>query len=319
MVEPLSVLVTRWTLRFEGVPPELTPARLRGALLRTYRRMVCPRPRWNHDCWRCDMLGECSYGAVFAARPPDVAVLRRIRSLPRPYLFRTDPIRRDRFVLVLVGSTARLLPRIVRIFERLTARGLTPEAPPGRLERVEVLEPDGGVSDAPGSGPRPLPLTAWLTDLTRPSTLRLEVISPTEIRARGRMVRDGAPGPFLCRLRDRLSSLSAAWCGGPPAWDYDALGELAHRIVVRSSRISWAERTRRSGTTGRRYPASGFLGTMEWAFVDPLLLPLLAAGELLGVGRHCAFGNGWFRVRDAGSGAPLAPAIHRVWQGEGAG
>ncbi len=261
------------------------------------------------------MLERCSYGAVFSARPGGLTVLRKLRALPRPYLFRMDPIRRDRFTLLLVGNAAPLLPRIAAIFDRLGRKGLTPGGPPAEIESIEVIEPESTVPYDGGLAPPPHPLDEWIGEYPVTRTVRMVFLTPTEIRAQGRIIRDAAPGPVIRRIRDRLAALSAAWCGGPPDWDYQAIGEFADRILLRDPKLRWVGQSRRSGTSGHRYPSSGFSGSVTWDFVAPELLPLLLAGQMLGVGRHCSFGNGWYEARGVIGDTPIAPRTKRIPSG----
>ncbi len=300
MLEPLKVLVTRWTLGFDGIPPELSPARLRGALLIRYRRAVCPRSRWNDRCDACPLLAGCSYGQVFAARPVADVPLRRYRTLPRPYLFRPDPRRRDRFELVLVGAATALLPRFVEMFRKLGERGFVRGSPRFTVAAIEEVCPTGVVPLDPASPPRARPLDEWVPPWCGPD-VRIRFLTPTTVRDREQVLRRPEPGPVLRRLRDRLAALGAAWCGRAPRWPYRRLGEMADAVRLEAARVHWVERKRRSGTTGRVYPVSGFVGTAVWRGLDPTLWPILAAGAVVGVGRHCAFGNGWLEVESAAS------------------
>lgn len=274
---PLRFHVTTWTLDWLGDPPALSPQMIRGAALTTYRRSVCPRARWQMACERCELLDSCSYGQVFESRPARSEVLRSNRTLPRPYLFRVPSGRRDVFTLTLVGEAIGLLPSFRRAFDVIGERGI------GRGRdryRVASVRPVGVPQLAPRSGGR----------------VALEFVTTTVVRDAGQIVSAPHPGPVLERQRDRLSALSATWCGGTPPWDFTLLGELAGeaRLAVDRTRAVAAER--RSGTSGARYPVAGFVGAAEWEGVDNRLLPLLAVGQYVGVGRGCTFGNGWYRL-----------------------
>lgn len=274
---PLRFHVTTWTLEWLRDPPALSPQMIRGAALTTYRRSVCPRTRWQMACERCELLDSCSYGQVFESRPARSDVLRSNRTLPRPYLFRVPPGRRDVFSLTLVGEAIGLLASFRRAFDVIGERGI------GRGRdryRVSSVRPVGVSELAHRSGGR----------------VALEFVTPTVIRDAGQTVVAPVPGPVLERQRDRISALAATWCGGAPPWDFALLGELAGgaRLAVDRSRAVSSER--RSGTSGARYPVAGFVGAAEWEDVDHRLLPLLAAGQYVGVGRGCTFGNGWYRL-----------------------
>ncbi len=299
MLNPLRIQVTRWRLAFQRPGWRLDPVVLRGALLLQYRRMVCPRERWNDPCPECPHLAECSYGQVFAARPSGMTVLTRNTAVPRPYVFRADPQTPDGFVLVLVGNAAALFPRIRRIFEKLGPRGLRRGDPPFTVDRISQLTP-GGEMAIPDHTPPPLhPLQDWVPE-DLPGALTLRFLTPTGIVARGRPVERPEPGPVIRRMRDRLSSLAAAWCGSCPDWDFRTIGDLADAVTLERSRTRWIRRRRTSGRTGASYSLSGFIGEADWREIPNPLRPIIAGCSLLGVGKRCAFGNGNYTIAPQG-------------------
>jgi len=318
VLEPLTVAITRWKLSFSGMPPHIGPAQLRGALLRRYRRSVCPRQRWNDQCERCPFLPDCSYGQVFAARPANLEVLRSFKTVPRPYLFRLDPVRRDTFWLTLVGAASALFPRIVAVFRSMEDRGLSHDSPPFTVVSVEQVAPGETRVLESGSSPEPRSLQEWVPVTPAPSEVTLHFHTPTTLRENGRVLRNPRPGPFLRRLRDRTAALGAAWCGGAPDWDYREIGHLVDTVTLERDETRWIEVRRRSGTSGAIYPASGFAGRATWSGLDPSLWPLLCGGMILGAGKSCTFGNGWYTIEAAGSSLvhPLtADAVGMAAQG----
>ncbi len=295
VLEPLTVLVTRWTLAFDGPSRPLDPVVLRGALLLQYRRMVCPRERWNDPCDSCPHLEGCSYAEVFAARPAQLSVLRRNATVPRPYVFRPEARRPGTFLLVLAGRASALLPRIVNIFTRLGPRGLRAGEPPFRVVRITEVLPDGERPLDPEGRPSPLPLDLWVP-ADNPGELVIRFTSPTSIASGGKPVGRPLPGPVVRRMRDRLSALAAAWCGSPPGWDFRRIGRLADSIVMVEERTRWVRRRRTSGRTGESYSLSGFVGEAHWRDIPAELHPIIAGCRLVGVGKRCAFGNGAFEI-----------------------
>jgi len=300
MLEPLTVAVTRWKLSYPGVPPHITPGQLRGALLWRYRRSVCPEQRWDDPCESCSFLPDCSYGQVFSARPANLDVLRSFRTVPRPYLFRLDPVRRDTFWLTLTGAATALFPRIVSIFRSLERRGISHQSPPFTLASIEQITPTGAHPLGIGELPEPRPFQEWVPPGVPPPEVALHFLTPTTLREKGRVLPKPAPGPLIRRLRDRMASLGAAWCGAAPDWDYRGLGVMADNISIREDQTRWLEVRRRSGTSGASYPASGFIGRTTWTGLDPLPWQILCGGRLLGAGKSCTFGNGWFTIETPG-------------------
>ncbi len=297
----ITVSLTRWHLAFAAPPPDLTPARLRGMVLFRYRRMVCPRTRWRSDCSRCPLLSECSYGAVFAARPPAVPNLSRNRTVPRPYLFRLEPTGAFTFSLLLVGSANALFPRIRTLFDQVGRRGVIPGGTQFRVALVRAVTTVGLTGLEPGAVPPLVPLSRLVPHPRPASEVRIEFLTPASIKERGTLIRHPRPAAVISRIRDRLSALSIFWCGHEPAWDFRAIGERAATIRLEGDETRWVSAHRVSGTSGHRFPLSGFTGTARWIGVPADLWPLLTAGELVGVGKGCIFGNGHYRL------TPLVP------------
>ena len=80
-------------------------------------------------------------------------------------------------------------------------------------------------------------------------------------------------------------------------------GARAGKARTVSARIEWVERFRTSSKTRQRHELSGFIGECTYEFPDlesgisnPELLQWLALGELVHVGRHTPWGNGWFEL-----------------------
>jgi hypothetical protein len=90
--------------------------------------------------------------------------------------------------------------------------------------------------------------------------------------------------------------LATCWCGGPPDWDFTAIGAAADEIRVVDDQTRWIRSSRRSGRTGESYSISGFIGDAVWTGVPLEIWGLLQAGAVLGVGKGCAFGNGQYEL-----------------------
>ncbi len=297
-LQPLSMAACRIRLEFSRPGVGFDAHALRGACLKTYRRMVCPPSRHDWNCSRCPDLAECSYGQVFESRPAEFKLLRANAAIPRPYLFRIDPAVPDEILITLIGTAAVLGPRLLRILEKVGRRGVFP-APRSRPVYFHI----GSVTDIPPPG---LPsggawknhsLDAWVGPTFPGPRIIIDFVTPTMIKDAGRILRKAEPAAVIRRLRDRLSTLAAAWCGAVPDWDFKRLGEMAENIRVVSEDIHWVEARRRSGHSGFSYPSGGFKGSVTWDIPEVFMLKLLLAGTHLGLGKGTAFGNGRYLVR----------------------
>jgi len=152
----------------------------------------------------------------------------------------------------------------------------------------------------PGSG-KPAPDTGHLTPALRPA----HCLTPALLRADGKVIHHPEFHHLFKRVRDRLNALSTFYGPGPIDADFKSLGAAAEKVRTVKRRIQWEDRTRRSSKTGQRHEVSGFVGECTYEFppgeeetCNLELLRWIICGELLHAGRHTAWGNGWYEVRD---------------------
>jgi CRISPR/Cas system endoribonuclease Cas6 (RAMP superfamily) len=142
-----------------------------------------------------------------------------------------------------------------------------------------------------------------------PALLTVRFLTPTLLRADGKVIHRPEFHHLFKRVRDRINSLSTFFGDGPLDADFRGLGERAEKVRTLSSKIEWVERFRTSSKTHQRHELSGFVGecTFELPERDSEicnleLLEWLICGELLHAGKHAAWGNGWYEVRKGGLG-----------------
>ena len=161
----------------------------------------------------------------------------------------------------------------------------------------QVFQPSGSVSvhDCLNSRLREFP-AANDDESTQRMTIRF--LTPTFLRADGEVVRRPEFHHVFKRLRDRISALSVFFGDGALELDFRAIGERAEKARTVSAQIDWVERFRTSSKTRQRHELSGFVGEASYEGELREFLPWLALGELLHVGKHTAWGNGWVRLGD---------------------
>ena len=122
--------------------------------------------------------------------------------------------------------------------------------------------------------------------------LRVRFVTPTELKAGGRLA--GKPEfPLLfARARDRVSTLRSLYQGAPLEMDFKGLGQRAAAAVMTRCEIEWRGEVRRSTRTGQVHPLGGFVGEAEYEGDLAEFYPLLEAAQWTGVGRHTVWGNG---------------------------
>jgi CRISPR/Cas system endoribonuclease Cas6 (RAMP superfamily) len=133
-------------------------------------------------------------------------------------------------------------------------------------------------------------------------------LTPTYLKSEGRAVRQPEFHHVFKRVRDRLNALCTFYGPGPIDADFKGLGAAAERVRTLARSGQWVERSRRSSQTGQRHELSGFTGECTYEFpasssefldANGELLQWLICGELLHVGRHTPWGNGWYVVECA--------------------
>ena len=145
---------------------------------------------------------------------------------------------------------------------------------------------------------RPLPVVELpLTAPTHPVTaIRVEFLTPTELKAEGKALRRPDFPVLFNRARDRISTLCTLYQQGAPDIDYAPIGERAQAVVTTKFTLRQIEVARTSRRTGRTHSIGGFTGEADYAGDLAEFLPWLEAAQWTGVGRLTPWGNGWIRV-----------------------
>lgn len=136
-----------------------------------------------------------------------------------------------------------------------------------------------------------------LAEVQPASRMRVEFLTPTELKGHDD---NASPPPFavlLKRARDRVSALAAFYGGAAPETDFRGLGERAGPVRLISGRVLPLVLARTSSRTGETHPLGGFTGYAEYAGGLGEFVPWLKAAEATGVGRHTVWGNGAIAVR----------------------
>jgi hypothetical protein len=122
--------------------------------------------------------------------------------------------------------------------------------------------------------------------------VRIEFLTPTELKSEGVIVERPEFPILFARVRDRISTLSAIYGSGPLAIDFAALGRRAAEIEMTRCDIAPAAAERRSSRTGQTHSLGGFTGSAEYEGELAEFLPYLEAARWTGVGRQTVWGKG---------------------------
>ena len=321
--------------RFRLVPeqPLEVPALNKGNMLRGgfghgFRKLCCIAE--CKDARLCPLGATCPYKAVFEPSPPAGSErLAKNQDIPRPFVFRAPQTNQTRFErgeafefgLVLIGRAVDHLPYFVLSFRELANEGLGLNRAKCILDRVDqagmsrngpgsangdarlVYSKDSGVFHAADPGSLDGYVVARLREFHHsngnraPLSVTIRFLTPTFVKAEGEVIRRPDFHHIFKRLRDRVNALSTFFGDGPLDVDFRGLGGRAENVRTVSAQTDWVERFRTSSKTSQRHELSGFIGEAAYEGDLSEFLPWLAVGEVLHVGKHAAWGNGWISVQ----------------------
>jgi CRISPR/Cas system endoribonuclease Cas6 (RAMP superfamily) len=128
------------------------------------------------------------------------------------------------------------------------------------------------------------------------SQVTVRFLTPTYLRAGGETISQPEFHHILKRLRDRVNTLSIFFGEGPLEIDFRGLGERSEQVRTVCSQVQWVERFRTSSKTRQRHELSGFVGEVTYEGALHEFLPWLIWGEVVHIGKHAAWGNGWYQT-----------------------
>lgn len=287
-----------YPLRFEFTaaqslffPPGKASNTLRGALGTTFRR------NW-------------AYGTIFAPVARDRGP-SGLSDSPRPFVFRArhldgltiQPGHNFWFDLNVFALAPEALACFIEAFAVLAREGLGPGRGKAELVTVQRLALGGlpardlytaAVQRIAGAVE---PVTLSLEPpAIGPGRIRVEFLSPTELK-HGDQIVERPEFPILFgRIRDRIGTLRALYGEGPLEMDYKAMGDRAAQVKMTDCRMRREESGRRSSRTGQTHSIGGFIGTADYEGDLREFLPWLGVARYTGVGRQSVWGKGEIRI-----------------------
>jgi len=203
-----------------------------------------------------------------------------------------------------------LLPCFQAVFERFATEGIGPGR--GRVELTAVQQLD--IAGNPVLEPKPtsVPLDG---DSTAVPFVTLRFVTPTELKAGGRVVERPDFAVLFARLYERIGTLGSLYGLEPSdrrrrppalrnAGDLVA-GGRADAIRLTRCDLTCEYASRKSTRTGQTHPLGGFSGEADYEGELAGFMPWLRAMRWAGVGRQTVWGKGDVRVIETGAGTPL--------------
>jgi CRISPR-associated endoribonuclease Cas6 len=310
--QQLRLATYRFVLRPEApvMLPAYKGAVLRGGLGYVLKRIVCI---YRPTCAHCQLPHTCPYGYLFETTPPEGSTLMpKNADVPVPFVLE-PPLDQQReyipadtleFHLVLIGKAIRYLPYFIVVFKELGKQGLGAERGRFRLEAVHAVHPlmgkealvygeDGKVHEAD--------LAVGMAELAQPvaaTELGVNLLTPTRLKYQKEIVHQ-APTfeAFVRALLRRVSSLAFFHSG--EKWEADFRGwvDQARQVEIVENRTEWVDWERYSTRQKQRMNLGGLVGQVRYAGDLRAFTPLLRLGELVHVGKACAFGHGKYELK----------------------
>jgi len=147
----------------------------------------------------------------------------------------------------------------------------------------------------------PKPIDLSLTPFTEPTTrTTIHFLTPTELHKNQTALPQFSE--LIARLRSRFANLATLYGDGPPDLDF----HHPTTANIEGAALKFHQPTRRGSNSD--HPIGGFTGTVIYTGDLTPHLPLLQAGQWIGVGRHTVWGNGHYQLIPAPSAdTPPAP------------
>ncbi len=289
---------------------------LRGAFGSTFKRLVCPTP---HECREtCRQKAICPYAQIFEPSPPmDSDRLSLNQDIPRPFVFRppngVETMARPgdslSFDLILIGKALEYFPYFLVTFRELGDQGIGLGRGRYRIARVSLFNEDGNDVGEVYSGHdnivRPSPFRITYKDccrlateqpLTQSRRVTIRFLTPTLLKADGRLVERPEFHHVIKRLRDRINALAHFYCDDTLDVNFKAFGERAEVVRTVTCKVRWEDRDRRSWKTGLSHDMGGFVGEVTYEGNLQEFLPLLILGQYTHVGKYAVWGNGRYEI-----------------------
>jgi hypothetical protein len=307
-----------YPLRFEFTarqsllfPPGKASNILRGALGIAFRDIACtPECRTSGNARTCAIRHSCPYAKIFEPISEGLGP-SGLADSPRPFVFRArhldgrtiQPGEDFWFDLNVFTLDPEALACFILTFAALAREGLGPNRGTAELRIVRRLAagdvPEQEIYKAAGQlitgAVEPVTLSLEPPG-TGPNRIRIEFLSPTELK-HGNQIVERPEFPILFgRIRDRIGTLRTLYGKGPLEMDFKAIGDRAALVRMTDCQMRREESGRRSSRTGQTHSIGGFIGTAGYEGDLREFLPWLEAARYTGVGRQSVWGKGEIRI-----------------------
>lgn len=295
---PYRLLTTELDLQSELPVSSFVASTIRGGFGYTLKRIVCIQR--NIECGACLMKNNCIYPFLLETPPPpDATRLKKYRNIPRPFAFR--PCQDGTVIkmkLLLIGKAVEMVPFFIYTLNELGKKGLGKKNTTFTIVKVwdegnetvyHAMKPDecGNVTPMMLEVIQGNPLYGSLT---------LTFKSPLVIRKNGAVLHSFEAFPFFTTLLRRITNLNAFYGIDPHCSINPQQWLSAAKSIVCETATEPFQQKRFSTRQNKKIDYTGITGTVKLTGDIGTLMPLIQAGEVLGVGKNTVFGQGEYEV-----------------------
>jgi hypothetical protein len=270
-----------------------------------FRRLVCRRAAL--ECSSGPGCTDCPYRVLFSQQlGADPSAVRCHQKPPLPFIFsfpaRGDASKKaDGFTctLVLVGKALNHTTVFISAFHSLLAKGhKAGQFAEAAVSLVESLDFHGNPATIASGKVAPdmgslvtLDAQGVVDSRCRPAdAVGVAFITPLKLAKTGRIMCSFDAGQFVRSLMRRVSALAYYYCGYEMRDNFREYAHAANRIELLEDNFFYADAGLRSAAL------SGVMGdgVLNGDFND--LMPFLALGEYLHLGKGASYGMGQYRL-----------------------
>jgi hypothetical protein len=293
-------------------------AALRGAFFEALWGRFCVNKE-ALTCASCPLVHACPVSSLVAPLRDEAP---RGRDVPRPYAIRPpfDHVRTFKpgdsfeFGLTLFGSRLDLFPYVAMALQQMTQSGIGRRTQENHWRRgrftvdeiqaVNLLSGETKLVQTSNSNRVTVPdlPTTWadaeaFAARLSPDRLTLRFLTPLRLTDQKKLVKRSLLRPLVERLLERHDFLAREYGGNVFAREErDRLIEIAGTVEVLEDTTTWADVSSYSRRQGKATPIGGLIGTITFVGDLQPLLPLLAWGTVLQVGKDTTKGNGVYAM-----------------------
>ncbi|MBN1984600.1 MAG: CRISPR system precrRNA processing endoribonuclease RAMP protein Cas6 [Chitinivibrionales bacterium] len=298
---PFTMYTIKLDLQNSSPVSTFLAATIRGGIGYALRSCVCSFMQEN--CSKCLLQHSCAYSLLFnSAPPPDAPRLKNYAAIPRPFaIYPQKSGSNISLSLLLIGAAAiKSLPYFIYALNILGKRGLGRNRVP--FDVTEVWSPS-----------ETLVYTKGVTVLTEEyqgenleivvgsgtqRRITIEFVTPYILRQNDRIVSTIAPYPFFSSILRRITNLHAFY-GENPTNTIDPYPFLAcTKQICVTSHLKPLPTKRYSTRQKTVIDYTGMVGHLALEGELGPVYPLLAAGQVVGIGKNTVFGYGRYRMTD---------------------